>query len=237
MWIVVAAAAVVVVLVVLLVVVRGASRRRHSARLRARFGPEYDTAVHRFGRTQGERHLEELLHRHDQRRVRDVTDDERDDALRSIEAVQTSFVDSPVTAVRTADRLVFDVLRERGYPLETLDERASALAVEEPDLAHRYRQAHATLTASDTGSGDGAGDDVGHLRDAFLTYRDLLRGLVGAPEVTGRLTTAPAVAEPIDPTDPVDRDDRDQGARADGPATPRDPEEGSWTSTPTDRTS
>jgi hypothetical protein len=190
-WIVVALAAVAVVLLSVYFGLRRAAQRRRSARLRERFGPEYDTAVRRFGRTQGERHLEELLDRHDQRRVRDVTDGERDVALRSLEAVQTSFVDSPVTAVRAADQLVFDVLRERGYPLETLDERASALAVEEPELAHRYRQAHGTLAGADTADGSDGGD-VARLRDAFLTYRDLLRELVGAPDVTGRLVTGPA---------------------------------------------
>lgn len=266
MWILIAVGGALVLLLVLLLAVRATRRRRHSARLRARFGPEYETAVHRFGRVQGERYLEELLDRHDARHVRDVSHDERAAALQSLEAVQASFVDSPATAVRAADQLVFDVLRERGYPLESIDARASALAVEEPDLAHRYREAHAALTSAD-GAGAGA-DDVGRLRDAFLTYRELLHGLVGAPSVSGRLVTAPATgatdasgaapttdpsgpapppppprAPEPDPATPVSADGGAPEARdaeSDGSPvatdSPSAPQEGPWTSTRTDTT-
>jgi len=223
MWILVVVAAIVVVAILLVTVVRRAARHRRSTRLRDRFGPEYETAVHRFGRMEGERHLEELLARHEERRIREASDEERDTAMRSLTAVQTSFVDSPVTAVRAADQLVFDVLRERGYPLESLDERASALAVDEPELAHRYREAHGTLARADA-TGD---QDVAGLRDAFVSYRELLRDLVGAPSVGGRVVT-----EVI-----ADMGDRPAPDRGTGTApVPNDPEEEPWTSTRTDRT-
>jgi hypothetical protein len=38
--------------------------------------------------------------------------------------VQTAFVDTPSGAVDDADRLVTQVLRERGYPIDDFDQRA-----------------------------------------------------------------------------------------------------------------
>lgn len=220
LWIVIGVAAVVVALALLAWAVSRARRRRRTARLQARFGPEYETAVHRFGRKPGEDHLEGLLREHEGRRLRDVSPHERDAILQSWQAVQTSFVEAPVVAVREADQLVFGVLRERGYPLGSLDDRASALAVDEPQLASRYRGAHAALARAEA-SEDGA--DVGSLRDALLTYRDLLEELVGAPRVPGRLTTRP---EPETTRPEPETTQPDQELQ----------EEEAWTSTPTDRT-
>jgi len=182
--------AVLVVIAVLVMLAIRLRRSRHSARLRRRFGPEYDMAVRRLGRTQGERHLESRLHDHGQRRIRSVTPEEREAALRSFEAVQTSFVETPVGAVRAADQLVFDVLRERGYPLETVDDRASAVSVDDPELAYRYREAQSALARAESTAQGSDGPDIDRLRAALLTYRDLLHELVDAPRVQGRLTTS-----------------------------------------------
>ena len=191
LWILIAIVAVVVVAALLLMALGRMRRRRHTARLRRQFGPEYDMAVRRLGRAEGERHLEGRLHDHGQRGIRAVTPEEREAALQSWEAVQTSFVEMPVGAVRAADQLVFDVLRDRGYPLETVDDRASALSVDNPELAYRYREAQGVLARAEASdAGDGA--DVDQLRRALLTYRDLLHDLVDAPQVQGRLTTSTA---------------------------------------------
>ncbi len=149
LWILIAIVVVVVVAAVLLKALGRMRRRRRTARLQRQFGPEYDMAVRRLGRAEGERHLEGRLHDHGQRRIRSVTPEERDAALASWEAVQASFVETPVGTVRAADQLVFDVLRERGYPLERLDDRASALSVDNPELAYRYREAQAILARAD----------------------------------------------------------------------------------------
>ena len=137
------------------------------------------------------------------RRIRAITPEERDAALQSWEAVQASFVEMPVGAVRAADHLVFGVLQERGYPLETVDDRASALSVENPELAYRYREAQAALARAEASdASDGA--DVDRLRNALLTYRDLLHELVDAPHVQGRLTTSSTAAAPAaQPAAPV----------------------------------
>lgn len=240
-WILIAAAAVVVVVVLFVMLVSRARARRRTARLRARFGPEYDTAVERFGRVEGERLLEERLRAHGSRRLRSVTPEERDAAIQSWNAVQASFVDSPATAVRAADQLVYDVLRDRGYPLESVDERASALSVDDPELAHRYRRAHAELARAEATDG---GADAGRLRDALLSYRDVLQELVGVPSLEGRLTTRTdeAAASAPDPHAPDlhagdehagDHEVRDRGP--DGVGSRTEKEDSTWTSTRTDR--
>jgi hypothetical protein len=242
MWILIAVAAAIVLVLVVMLVVSRVRRNRRTARLRDRFGPEYETAVHRFGRNEGEAYLEGVLREHASRRIRDVSPDERDGALESWQAIQSSFVDAPVTAVREADQLVFGVLRERGYPLETVDARASALSVDQPELANRYRSAHASLASAES-SGE---TDVAVLRDALLTYRELLRELVGAPAVQGRLTTQsgtdgtestaePAGAEPP-PQHAMASSRRAAGDERDDLYDRSDDEEESWRSTPTDRT-
>jgi len=203
-WIAIGVAA---ALIVVLVVVRLAtrSRRRHrSQELRDQFGTEYDRVVDRTGRDEGEEALRERVRQHDARALRDVTDEERDAALASWQSVQMTFVESPATAVRDGEHLVFEVLRERGYPLESIEDRAAAISVEEPELAGRYREAHAALVQAES---DGA-KDMTRLRDALLTYRTLLYRLVGAAETSGRLTTngetdGQTISETTGPTDDV----------------------------------
>jgi len=174
-WIVIAAAVVVILVLVVLAVLRSAHQRHRSRNLQSRFGPEYDRTVKRSGRDRGEEDLEERVRAHEERPLREISPEQRERALAEWRALETRFVDSPVPAVRDADHLVYEMLRERGYPLDTVDDRAEALSVERPDLAVKYRDAHQALVA-----GEERGDsDVTRLRDAMLTYRDLLNELVG----------------------------------------------------------
>lgn len=175
-WIVIAVAVVVVIVVALLAWSR-LRRRQHTARLRKRFGPEYDTAVQRLGRSRGEEHLDGLVRTSKERERREVSPEVRDAAWRSFDTAQAEFVDSPVTAVRTADQAVYDALRASDYPVSTVEERASAVAVDQPELAHRYRSAQAALARADADDRT----DIGRLREAMLTYRELLQDLLGDP--------------------------------------------------------
>ena len=56
--------------------------------------------------------------------------------------VQTAFVDDPASAVGTADRLVTEVMRERGYPVDDFDQRAADISVDHPQIVENYRAAH-----------------------------------------------------------------------------------------------
>ena len=47
------------------------------------------------------------------------------------------------TAIKDADRLIQSVMRDRGYPVEDFDDRASIISVDHPVVVERYRSAHA----------------------------------------------------------------------------------------------
>ena len=145
LWILIAIVAVVVVAAVLLMALGRMRRRRRTARLQRQFGPEYDMAVRRLGRTEGERHLEGRLHDHGQRRIRSVTPEERDAALASWDAVQASFVETPVGAVRVRPISSCSTCCASGAIRSSGSTTASALSVDNSELAYRYREAQAIL--------------------------------------------------------------------------------------------
>jgi hypothetical protein len=177
-----------IVIIVAFVVVAGAVvfagrlvwQRGRSAALRRRFGPEYERVVASQGRRRGEEQLQARVRRHDDLVLRELAPDREHAAVAAIADAQESFVDAPLTALRDADRIVFDVMRERGYPVEGADARASAMSVEYPELAARYRDAQKAFT-----EGEAAGaPDIAKMHTAFLTYRELLYVLVGYRDAT-----------------------------------------------------
>ena len=88
-------------------------------------------------------------------------------------AVQTAFVDNPSSSVGDADRLVTEVMRERGYPIDDFDQRAADISVDHPDVVEHYRSAHVLHLAQERG-------DIGTeaQREAFVHYRALFEKLL-----------------------------------------------------------
>lgn len=178
--------AVVVVLGVLLLGRRRAARR---AALRERFGPEYDRAVREgHDRRAVEQHLEQVSQRRDELHITELTTEAAAGYRGRWEATQARFVDEPGQAVADADRLVTEVLRARGYPLEDFDDRAALVATDHPDVVEHYRAAHdgyvRHLQAPTS--------DTEDLRQAFVHYRSLFHALVGP---AGPVGPAAAVEE------------------------------------------
>ena len=87
--------------------------------------------------------------------------------------MQTAFVDNPSSAVGDADRLVTQVMRERGYPIDDFDQRAADISVDHPNVVEHYRAAHVIYLAQQQG-------DVGTeaQREAFVHYRALFEKLL-----------------------------------------------------------
>jgi hypothetical protein len=85
---------------------------------------------------------------------------------------QEHFVDRPDAALAEADRIVADVMTERGYPSDADHERREA------DLGrgHRddYHAAHEVLVR--TGNGGASTEDM---REAMVRYRAIFQDLVG----------------------------------------------------------
>jgi hypothetical protein len=174
LWIVIAVAALVILALGVVVVM---SRQRRE-RLRGRFGPEYDRAVAEHG---GRRGAEaELARREEQRERLDIvplSQEARERHAESWREVQTGFVDEPSQAVTQADRLVTEVMRERGYPMDEFDQRVADISVDHPEVVEHYRAAHEIHLANE--DGEASTED---LRQAVVHYRALFNELLDETE-------------------------------------------------------
>jgi hypothetical protein len=144
-------------------------RNRRTERLKNRFGSEYQHTVREFGSRQKaetdldrrERHLQEL-------KIRPLTEAERQRFREEWEHVQARFVDDPKLAVMEADRLITEVLRLRGYPVDDFDERVDDVSAAYPNVVSNYREACAIVSRTDRG--DVSTEDY---RRAIVLYRNL----------------------------------------------------------------
>lgn len=95
--------------------------------------------------------------------------------------MQTGFVDDPAESVVTADRLVTDVMRERGYPIDDFEQRAADISVDHPKVVEHYRAAHILHLAQQKG-------DIGTeaQREAIVHYRALFEQLLGNDDDSGK---------------------------------------------------
>jgi hypothetical protein len=167
---------VAVVIIALLAVV--IARRRRSEGLQTRFGPEYPRTVARAGdRRAAESQLAEREQRHRQLDIVELEPAARARYLEAWRAAQGRFVDDPATAIREADALVTEVLRERGYPVEDFEQQADDISVEHPDVVENYRAAQVLALANDQGLAS-----TEDLRQAFVHYRSLFAELLGTQQ-------------------------------------------------------
>ena len=188
-WLVIAVVAVIVVALIV-VVARSASRRKRTERLKDHFGPEYDRAVGDTG-DQGAAE-KELVARERKRQKLDIVvlgPKSRANYAEHWRTVQTAFVDNPSKAVGDADRLVTQVMRERGYPIDDFDQRVSDISVDHPNVVEHYRAAHIIHLAQEKG-------DIGTeaQREAFVHYRALFEKLLETEHKTEKDTPKEARA-------------------------------------------
>jgi hypothetical protein len=169
-WIVIAAFVAVVVVVALVVAVFAARTRR----LKRHYGPEYERLVSQTGSTRAAQ--KELTNRERKRGKLDIVPLSAT-ALSDYSArwndVQTRFVDNPATAVGVADRLVTEVMRERGYPVDDFERRAADISVDHPQIVDDYRSAHGIHVAQESGE-----VSTEQQRKAFVHYRALFEKLL-----------------------------------------------------------
>ncbi len=154
------------------------ARRLRSRRLRRQFGPEYERAVATAGSRQAaEAELEDRRLRREQLEIVGLDPGARDRHLRQWRLVQARFVDSPTEATRAADRLISEVMRERGYPVEDFEQRAADVSVDHPQVVDDYRAAHAIAEANERS--EATTED---LRQALVHYRSLFEDLLEVSE-------------------------------------------------------
>jgi hypothetical protein len=162
------------VVIVLAAVAYAVSRTRKRKQLKDTFGPEYDQAVADAPtRKEAETELRERQERHDELDIRPLSAAARDGYGRQWEATQARFVDDPEGAIGEADDVIQQVMRERGYPVEDFDQRASDLSVEHGEVVSHYREGHAIARRNIHGDAD-----TEELRQAFKHYKALFEELL-----------------------------------------------------------
>jgi hypothetical protein len=175
-WILIAACVAIAVAAVL-VAASFVSRRKRTERLKQHYGREYERLVSETG---DEKAAEKELTARERKRAKldivSLTPSALSDFTTRWVEVQTGFVDNPATAVGVADRLVTQVMRERGYPVDDFDQRAADISVDHPQIVENYRAAHGIHLAQQHG-------DVSteQQREAFVHYRALFEKLLEAP--------------------------------------------------------
>jgi hypothetical protein len=169
-WLIVAV--VVVAAIALAYVAWQALQRR---RVRQRFGPEFDRTVDITGRPRAaERDLRSRQQARDELDVRPLEPAARQRYADAWQQTQAQFVDAPVEIIRSADDLLVQVMRERGYPVDDYDRQTGAISVDHPGVVGNYRVAHEIAVRSkDT---QVTAED---LRRAMLHFRSLFDELLG----------------------------------------------------------
>jgi hypothetical protein len=173
-WILIGAAALVAI-VAAFVVVSMINFRAKTKRLKQHYGDEYEHVVSETGSEKGA--VRELTTRERKRGKLDIVP-LSPSAFAEYSArwqeVQARFVDNPATAVGVADRLVTDVMRERGYPVDDFDRQAAVISVDHPQIVDNYRAAHGIHVSQQHA-------DTEQQREAFVHYRALFEKLLETP--------------------------------------------------------
>jgi hypothetical protein len=168
--IVVAVAAVIV----LALVVMAAMRRRRRHHLQGRFGPEYDRTLDGAdNRRTAERELRERESRRDELQLKPLSEASRGRYEKQWADMQGGFVDRPQVAVADADRLITDLMRERGYPVDDFDTRSNLVSVDHPQVVEDYRAAHSIAARNVEGR-----TSTEDLRQAVISYRALFEEML-----------------------------------------------------------
>ena len=160
---------VVVIVVVAAIVIASAELKR--ARMRRQFGPEYDRLAQELGsKKKADAELTARQRRVEALNIHDLSAEQQASYGGDWTAVQERFVDTPAEAVSTAGTLIWNVMRDRGYPVD--DRRASleALSVYHAEPLAGYRQVQDIRPENAT---------TEELREAMIRYRALFEDLPG----------------------------------------------------------
>jgi hypothetical protein len=186
-WVVIA----IVVLAAIALVAAGA-RKRRTAVLRDRFGPEYDRVVaSRDDQRAGEADLRGREKLRAQLDIKPLPEAARLRFAAEWRDVQELFVEQPAQAATAADTLITRVMEARGYPMKDFDAQAELISVDHPDTVENYRFAHAVRERSQTQQ-----VSTEDLREALLRYRSLFDELL-RPEGNGAATDPDYHDQPI----------------------------------------
>src|SRR5271156_3236541 len=153
--------------------------RRRSAKLRARFGTEYDRVVAETGnRFKAEAKLESVEKRVKSYPLTTLSAADRDRFQQSWRKIQATFVDDPARALSEADHLLGTVMLARGDPPSDFENRATEISVDHATVVEHYRAGHDI--AMRHSQGHATTED---LRKGMIHYRALFDELMAEEPV------------------------------------------------------
>jgi hypothetical protein len=150
------------------------NRRQRTKRLQEKFGPEYERTIHEIGdKRQAEHELEARLDHVKSLEIRPLSAEEIDRYTSEWRATQAEFVDEPLAALQKADRIIREVMKEKGYPVEDFEQRVADISVDYPELVTDYRGLHLIAVKEDD-------EEVSteEMRQAMVHGRALFENLV-----------------------------------------------------------
>ena len=177
---------IIAVVVVAAIVVLGPALRRQ-VRMRRQFGPEYDRLAKELGSRKAAAELTARQRRVDALGIHPLSGEQQARYSGEWTAIQERFVDAPAAAVSAADTLIWDVMRDRGYPVDKRDASMEALSVYHARPLDGYRKAQDLKTESAS---------TEELRTALIRCRTLFQDLVGMPAGQRSLPRTAATTKP-----------------------------------------
>jgi hypothetical protein len=167
--------AVVAVVVLVGALVWWATTRRRRHELQDQFGDEYEVVIDEHDtKRDAERELVARQDRHEQLNIQPLDPQLRRYYVEEWRLTQARFVDEPEAAFDEADRLVADVMVERGYPVGDTDRQLADLSVEHSEVLSHYREASDIARAS----AEGRTTTTEDLRRGMVHYRALFAALL-----------------------------------------------------------
>ncbi len=169
---------IIIGLVVLLILVgligSAMARQRRTKRLQEQFGPEYERTLKQLGdKREAESDLEQRLAHVNTLNIRPLTAEERNRYALQWQDIQREFVDEPLRSLQKADRLIREVMKARGYPVEDFEQRVADISVHYPELVTDYRGMHQIAIKE---SPDNASTE--EIRKAMIHGRALFENLI-----------------------------------------------------------
>jgi hypothetical protein len=166
-----------ILIILALVAVAGwlAYQRTQSRRLEHRFGAEYHRTVDTLGsRSRAEAELRTREKRVEGLHIVPLQPAQAAELAQRWEVLQARFVDDPRGVLAEADRLVREVMLQRGYPMADFEARASDISVDHPAVVDHYRAAQTILMRNQPGQAA----DTEDLRQAVVHFRALFNELL-----------------------------------------------------------
>jgi len=153
-------------------------RHNRTKELRERFGPEYDRRIAALGsRRLAENELASSEARVQKLRSQSFNPSDRMIFLDAWRLCQSQFVDDPAGAVDGADQIVTEMLRKRGYAVDSPHDREADICAAYPTHAASYREASEITLQHRRGYAS-----TQELRTAFVNFRSLFDEILGETE-------------------------------------------------------